>query len=632
MLEPDGRELVFDALRPPTGYRLDTAVGTSYSLDLQALLLSPLAFALFDWATDEDGEPNALALLEAVRRHAERITVFCQAGHVALPKQYRALLVYLEPSVVEVLPPDPQAIFHPKLWLLKFAAAGEQDRFRLLCLTRNLTFSHSWDTLLTLEGTRATPAQLRATRDRNRPLQRFVEVLPSLAVRPLASDLRDRVTRLADELLNVTFAPPDGFQTVGYHPLGIGESSPPLSTGADRVLAVSPFLGPGTLAGLTAQGHGHVLVSRAEALDRVGAKGLSRFTEKYVLTPSSWQELAAEDDEVQPLSAGASVDEAVAEAAESPLTGLHAKLYVVEHGRDVHVYTGSANATDAAFSGNVEFLVELVSQRSQVSLEKLLAAENGATSFRDLLEPYTPNADEPSPESPQERLQRVLERARRAIGGFHFTARLDGREEGFSLRLDGQAERPIAIKALGPLRCWPASLGAGHSAAAELRGSSLHASFGRISRESVTSFFAFELTAREGSLAETVRFVVNAELLGAPKDRRESVLVDLLRSRSDVLRYLLFLLARDDVDMQGLVDMVTADPDHTGSAPDRHIFGQVPLFEQLVRTLATDPSRLDDLARLLDDLRRAGLAEELLPERLDEVWGPVWQARQELRT
>ena len=45
-----------------------------------------------------------------------------------------------------------------------------------------------------------------------------------------------------------------------------------------------------------------------------------------------------------------------------------------------------------------------------------------------------------------------------------------------------------------------------------------------------------------------VRFVVNADLRGAPADRRERVLIDLLRSRADGLRYLLFLLSGDSID------------------------------------------------------------------------------------
>jgi len=47
-LTPETRVLLTDALRPPAGYRVEAAVGTTYSLNLTALLLAPLSFALFD--------------------------------------------------------------------------------------------------------------------------------------------------------------------------------------------------------------------------------------------------------------------------------------------------------------------------------------------------------------------------------------------------------------------------------------------------------------------------------------------------------------------------------------------------------------------------------------------------------
>ena len=41
---------------------------------------------------------------------------------------------------------------------------------------------------------------------------------------------------------------------------------------------------------------------------------------------------------------------------ENDFSGLHAKLYILEEGWDARLWTGSANATNAAFSGaNVEF-------------------------------------------------------------------------------------------------------------------------------------------------------------------------------------------------------------------------------------------------------------------------------------
>ena len=51
MLQPDTRRLLTDALRPPSGFHLDAAVATTYSLDLVSLVLAPLAMAAHDAAS-----------------------------------------------------------------------------------------------------------------------------------------------------------------------------------------------------------------------------------------------------------------------------------------------------------------------------------------------------------------------------------------------------------------------------------------------------------------------------------------------------------------------------------------------------------------------------------------------------
>jgi hypothetical protein len=54
MLSPSQRSVAMDMLRPPAGYRIDQAVLTTYSLDLDVLLALPLAvLAHSDCGVDE---------------------------------------------------------------------------------------------------------------------------------------------------------------------------------------------------------------------------------------------------------------------------------------------------------------------------------------------------------------------------------------------------------------------------------------------------------------------------------------------------------------------------------------------------------------------------------------------------
>src|SRR5262249_34239322 len=105
VLEPDDRLLLLDALRPPAGYAFDRAGGTSFTLDLHALLTTPLALAAFDWEASDGGIPDdPLALLESLRRCSDRIDFFCQAGEISIPPAYHRLYSWLEGSVHEAVP------------------------------------------------------------------------------------------------------------------------------------------------------------------------------------------------------------------------------------------------------------------------------------------------------------------------------------------------------------------------------------------------------------------------------------------------------------------------------------------------------------------------------------------------
>ena len=141
MLEPEQRLLLLDALRPPTGFVFDRALGTTFTLDLTALLVTPIAFAMFDVESDDGGiAANPIAVLEAVRRHADRITVFHQAGQMKVPNAFRAAYGYLEGAVVPVRPPGRSGIFHPKVWVIRYTSSVGDVHYRFLCLSRNLTF------------------------------------------------------------------------------------------------------------------------------------------------------------------------------------------------------------------------------------------------------------------------------------------------------------------------------------------------------------------------------------------------------------------------------------------------------------------------------------------------------------
>lgn len=620
MLDPGDRMLLMESLRPPEGFAFDCAVGTTYSLDLHALIVAPLAFTIFEWQ-DGTGRPTAhpAALLEALRRHAGRVHLFCQAGGIKVPPRYDRLLTFLEQCAIEVQAPDPQGLFHPKMWALRFTSDDKAVRYRVLVLSRNLTFDRSWDTCLSLEG---DVGARRTVRRENRGLVDFIGALPTLivgkrALRPQAAEDLDRIAR---EIGTVQFTPPEPFKRLAFRPLGIpGHAADPLDQRTDRLLVVSPFIDRTRLRELTQEGHGHVLVSRSESLEEIDEATLGRFSEVLVLHDDADVEAADEDG-------GSEGSHERALDRQAPLSGLHAKLYVAQAGHSANVWTGSANATTAGRDRHVEMLVELEGGRRLAGIDRLLEGDGKRPGLRTLLSPFVPRSmptDED--EAMRRQLAQELDSYRLAVAGSGLEAVAREDDAGlWTTALRAPHDCTLSPPDGTIVRCRPLSLPE-HVHGQELGGDADHlVSFGPHAFETLTSFYAFTATAKQSGQSLTMTWVLNLPLIGVPDDRRDRTLLSILADDTALLMRLLLLLLQDDEPDAG--DVAEGDSfwnmSSTGDDP--------PLFETLMRALHRSPDRVADVKRLVDDLRAMPNGSEALPKDLDAILTPVLDAHAQL--
>lgn len=638
MLDPDNRHLLVDTLKPPTGMVLDRAVGTSFTLDLQALLLAPVSFAVFGAAAlDSNQGSDPLALMEAVRRHADRITVFCQAGCIAVPRRLQPVLAWLEDSVVPVAPP-PGHLFHPKVWLLRFVDDDGRRMHRLLVSSRNLTFDSSWDTVVRLDEhpDGGEPHD-------NEPLARFVRSLPGRAVQRVAAERIEEISDLAASVTDVRWELPEGASELRFWPLGMGGAKPDLT--GDRLLVVSPFLSVDTVADLARQGQKHVLVSRADAIDEVGGAALAGYEETWVLdadTVPADDEGPADDTDAPakgpeaatggPQATSDGQDDAAAQPLaeiERPgtiLNGLHAKLYLVERGRRAHLFTGSANATGAAFGGNVELLVEVVGDTKTWGVDAMLDAKGHKATLRDMLRRHRPTQPEPSEPSELDQLGYRLDSLVRRIAAERFTVTLAADGEEYALRISSDDPMPdIADGVTVTMRL--ASVGEGTGLHATLTaGMPLDHAPGSVTLAGISSFLVVTATATHDGTELTSLALVNAQLVGAPADRKERILTSSIKSTDDLIRYLLFLLHDLSDDTQ--LDALMARYGIGGSSWNQA--GEIPLFETMLRALARGGRTLDHVAERLADICATDEGRQLLPPGFDAVWGPIDEVRAEM--
>lgn len=615
MLRLDNRQVLLAALSPPPEYVFDRGVCTTYALDLPTLLVTPLSLALLEVPDAEKALRDPVLLLEGLQRHAGQLSIFCQAGQIAIPTTDSYLFRFLQEIVIEVRAPH-KGVFHPKVWLLRYTAPGRPVLYRFLCMTRNMTLDRSWDILVQLDG-RLT--ERKYAYSKNYPLGNFIGVLPQLAVRPPNPRIKRDIELLAEEVRHVAFEPPPPFTEVAFHPSGIPGyrrlSLPP----ADRRLILSPFLSDGFLQEASAAGANHVLISRLESLDQIARSALAGFSQVFFFDDEHPGDPAAEPEQQ------AAADTATRPDGEARFSGLHAKLLVCNRGWYCTWLVGSANATDAAFRGrNVEFMVELRAKRKDAGVEQVLGQEGEEASLRAMLRDYRMLGDS-RPEVPLKHAENLANAVRDWLISLelHIQVVQQGEDHyDLVLRSAGQQPPPAGDYTI---QFWPISLPPVRRLSFPRTPGQEMVAFQGLSLLALTPFVAFEIAARADGQEHTLRFVLNLPVTGMPQQREDQVLAAIVSDRAAFLRYLRLLLADIGEDAPGrAVDWSDARGAFTTS-----LLGDVdvPLLESLLRALSRAPEKIDRAAALVEQIRGTPRGREILPEGFEALWEALQIAR-----
>lgn len=624
MLAPDDRRLFLQALRPPEGYKFDRGIGTTFTLDLYTLLVTPLSLAFFEYESPERAFEDPLALLESLRRYTDRLMVFCEAGRIDFPANASPLLSYLEEMVIEVKPPRNGA-FHPKFWLLRYVSDDTPPLYRLLNLSRNLTFDRSWDLILQLEG---QVVHRKNGFSRNRPVADFLAALSSLVEDKATAQVQGLLTILADEVKRVDFLPVEGFDDITFYPSGIpGYRGYPFKNIINRLLVISPFLSDRFLKRLTEDGADHALISRVDSLDRLSASTRDRFENIYTLN---------EDAEQEPIEASLETSASdnqgdILTLNTHDLSGLHAKLLVSENGREATWLVGSANATEAGFHRNIEFMIELSGNRSKIGIDKILNAEDLKNALINLLIPYRLPEEKTCIDQDQKQAEAIVDNVRRWLVRCDIELEVKtGLNGNYDLRLTFQ-------KILDPVQgeysliCWPVTLPEGRRQPVPLKGKAKPVRFADVSLVSLTAFMAFDVTATVNKAKHTDRFVLNLPVSGLPPERDDAVLGAVISDKARFLRYLRLLLMDDESDSAGYWSLFST----TGVSSARTWFNEdMPLLEEIVLALSRSNNpggKIDRIADLVKRLKRTDQDQEIIPPEFDVLWDVVIKAQGGLR-
>ncbi|HOL16077.1 MAG TPA: phospholipase D family protein [Bacillota bacterium] len=615
MLSPEARHIYLNELKPPPGYILDRALATTFSLDLLTLLFAPLAMVFYECQEKDFDLGGRVEVIEALRRVAGRLVIFCQKGRITVPRTATLLYSYLEPVVVEVQPGG-EGVFHPKTWLLRFTAEDGPVVYRFLCLSRNLTFDHSWDTVLSLEG---VLQERRVGFSANRPLRDFIRALPKLADRELPPQIREHIELLAEEAGRVIFEAPPGFdREFDFVPSGIPGYRYPrlLGESCSRLAIISPFISPGWLMQLPPARKESFLVTREESVDSLSDQQYGQLSGKFSLHT---MHEAAQVPEME------TEDEQPESQETNDLPGLHAKLYVTEDGANVVVATGSANATDAAFRGrNVEFMVRLRGKRERCGIDRLFGSDAKRPFPGELFRPYERPGEIPEELAIKRELNIILEGARRDLLKSKLALQVQPEKEGLYSLILSAASWPDINSVNG--FCYPITLKK-EDHARELKGLGREGiTFTGLPPASVTGFIAFQLKVRHRGQDGALAFVLNLPVDGMPEERDREILLSLIDGREKFIRYLLYILSEEQ-DVYHLRDAF-----ETGKSRGRggaQLGFNLPLLEELVRAYSRQPAKIERIARLVAELEQTEKGKELLPEDFRQLWAVIEAAGKE---
>ncbi len=609
MLLPDSRTVAFELIRPPSGYHLDLAVLTTYTLDLEALLVLPLSVLAHPDGGLEELLADPLRLHQAIRDAGDRVHAFVDETGIGIPRGARPLYSMLESSVHAVRAPNGGS-FHPKVWVARFTAdAGDAedaedeappDLLRVAILSRNLAFDRSWDVALASE---APPRNVKRRVGASRPLGDLLSALPQLTTTPMDKDVAVRVQELADQVARAAFPAPEGFDSpIRFHALGLSPSRrtwQPPSNGYSA-LAIAPFINRTGLDVIGALSNSErILVSRREELDKLSEDALADWNEKFVLADTAQGE--SEDE-----TAGRDDPEPVASVRP---VGLHAKMFAVEHGWDVTWYVGSANLTAAAFAGsNVEMMASITGRKGGASGAGIARFLDG---FQKLCVPYA--RTEPQPvDAAVTSAQARLEVARDAL--VNASLRVTCAPEGELWRLT-VAGFPTLPDDDVEVVVWPISIAEDDAHPLDVPLAWM------LPVARLTAFIAFRLHVPVSEV-DDIRLTLRLPADGMPADRMHQVLRSLLDSPEKFLRFLRALLGGLDA----TVDWAVNDGKEKDGFDWGIGAGGDTLLDDLVRTAARDPDRLKPVRRLIDDLRKTDEGRKIVPDDLFEIWTAVEEA------
>ena len=541
-----------ELLRPDVGYTLDFAVGTTYSLDLEALLGVPVSLGLLGDA-DAEQMRSPLYVLEAIRTSSDKIAIFCNAGGIKLPDKIQSVYSLLEESVFQVKL-SKNSNFHPKLWVLKYSNEAGKSYIKLLVLSRNLTFDSSIDLCVAMRG-----EVKHARRLKNKSLADILTFVGQYAKRAK----QQQILSLAEDVMRVpTFEVEHPFEDYTFFPMGIPDypgSDTKLFEQKYDLFAVSPFLSDNVVQQLTENAGQKILVTRKSSVTKRTMEAFDHvFITKDILSDN---EFGSKQD-------------------------IHAKLYFTTTQDGNYLYIGSANASHNAFYRNVECLLRLKYKPNCIGMktftQDFLPSEN--CPYEELTYiPEIPPAD-PSQKLIDEALREAVYALKRADVLSNGTA--------YSIQINAKELKTAEPVLIAPLQR--------QNLMTTLRPETV---FDGLLLKEISEFFILRVQSQT--------LVVKVDTRGIPKDRDQAIYRGIIDSKAKFMTYLSFVLSESPASFTAETDLLD-DVLLCGNGRDGAGAATAAIYEKMLRVFHQNPNRLKGIADMIRRLEPDVVGEDFV--------------------
>lgn len=601
MLQPNKDRLDYGNLLMPTeGFQLDNAIATSYSLDLDALISIPVAL-YFAHSLDLNVKQDVVQVLDSIRRASDTVKVFCQKGQIKVPETQHRLYSFVEPCVVQV-PPTQQESFHPKVWVIRYKNNYKEIKYRVIILSRNLTFDRSWDVAFQMEGDCIQDRQKNF--GKTKPLIDFINYLSGFEkiswLKSFVADLGKTDFQItSNEFEDFTFLPM-GFE--GYKKNILFDNYV-----YDDLLIISPFVTNGGLE--IAKQHSAVkptLFSREFELKKINREVLSHFSIYHLSNDFVDGEEKLEVDTEENLL--------------SQQQDLHAKIYSYKSGWDAYLLLGSANCSKRAMENNVEFMIQLKGKNSKIGPDAIFAEL--VNKDLHVFQQYSATEELTAQEKLLDEQEQELQKLKIELVTSILKARATQQEDSnFQIDLEFNLK---GIKTNPKIEVEAYLLNSEQKQTLQIGEKNIW-SVHNIGELDLSCFLILDLKLK-GSAAH-LKFAMKIEIANLPNTRSTKIFRDIISNTANFFKYIRFLLAENYWDEQ--LSFGEGNGKHSDGSPFGFYFSEEPIYENMLKAISREPEKLAEIKKVMDKLSEEENKETpIIPEDFKELWNVFDETQQ----